>query len=101
MSLVGLPVTLLGLFDQISFFFQLLVWAVLFYMAYWLYKWVEEHLGFSQVLVFVVSGILIYFLVIEHPLLGALGIFGWMLIAGAFFVLLQLAPPVFMMFHRR
>ncbi len=94
-------VTIFSIFDQISFFGQLLVWAIMFYMAYWLYKWVEEHLGFSQVLVFAVSGILIYFLVIEHPIIGALGIFGWMAVAGAFFVLLQLAPPIFMMFRRR
>ncbi len=87
--------------DELAFYLELAKWAVLFYMAYWLYQWVESKLGFSPVAVFAVSAILIYFLVIQHPIFGALGIFGYIVLAGGFLMIVQLVPPIWMMFRKR
>lgn len=86
--------------DQIVFYFDLLKWLVLLYMAYWLYTWVRDKLGFSQIATFAVAGILIYFLVIEHPVIGALGIFGWIILTGGILYVLGMIPSFLHMFRR-
>jgi hypothetical protein len=90
-----------GDLSDIGFWLQIIWWAILFYMAYWIYHWVEEKLGFSQILVFVVAGLLIYYLVIENPIIAAFGIFGWIILASGIFMFLQMVPGLMMMFHRR
>ena len=61
---------------------------VLFFVAWWWYNWVREKLAFSALLTLVVSGLVVYFLVIEHPIIGSLGVFGWILMtSGILFML--------------
>lgn len=91
----------MGLFDDLAFYGSLVWYAVLAYVAFWLYNWVKGRLGFSQVLVFVVAGILIYFLVIEHPIIGAFGILGWILLSGGFLLVLGMFPGLYMMLKGR
>ncbi|MDP2717747.1 MAG: hypothetical protein Q8P02_03310, partial [Candidatus Micrarchaeota archaeon] len=50
--------------------------------------WVREKLAFSPLLTLVVSTLVVYFLVIEHPIIGSLGVFGWILLtSGLLFML--------------
>jgi|YelNatPaOPRAMG01_1025707.scaffolds.fasta_scaffold12660_4 membrane-bound ClpP family serine protease len=73
-------------------------WALLLYLAYYFYNWSKEHLAFSPMLVLIVAGILIYYLVIKHPLFGAISVFGWLLIStGA----LMLIPSLYRLFNWR
>lgn len=87
--------------EDIAFYFDLAKWLVLLYMAFWLYNWVREKLGFSQIATFAVALTLIYFLVIEHPIIGALGIFGWILLTGGILYVLGMIPSIFYMFKRK
>ena len=92
----------MGFFDDALFIIDLAKWFVLLYMAYWLYNWTREKLVFSPTLAIIVAGVLIYFLVIEHPFIGALGIFGWILLTGGLiYVVGMFAPGIYGMFHRR
>ncbi|OIO26152.1 hypothetical protein AUJ14_02495 [Candidatus Micrarchaeota archaeon CG1_02_55_22] len=93
----------MGLFDDIILYGNLLWYAVLVYVAYWLYNWSKEKLGFSQVLVFVVAGLLIYFLVIEHPIIGAFGVITWIIISGGLLLVLGMFPSLYMLLkgHRQ
>ena len=78
--------------------FDIFWWALLLYLAYYFYNWSKEHLAFSPMLVLIVAGILIYYLVIEHPIFGVIGVFGWLLIStGA----LMLIPSLYRLFHWR
>ncbi len=86
--------------DDIGFYFDLAKWLILFYMAFWLYNWVRDKLGFSQIATFAVAGILIYFLVFEHPIIGALGIFGWIILTGGILYVLGMVPSILYMFKR-
>lgn len=83
-----------------GFWLQLAWWAILLYLAYWIYTWVEQKLGFSHLLVMVVAGILIYYLVIENPVIAALGIFGWIILTGGVLMLFQLAPIAAIMYRK-
>ncbi len=89
----------MGLLEDLGFFASLAWYLVLGYIALWLYNWTREKLGFSQVLTFAVAGILVYFLVIEHPLVGAIGVFGWILLTGGLLLVLGMIPSVYMMFR--
>jgi hypothetical protein len=66
-------------------------WIILFYIAWWYYNWSKEHLAFSPLLTLVVGGILVYYLVIEHPIIGGLGVLGWVLLTSG---ILYLVPVV-------
>ncbi|MFA6048570.1 MAG: hypothetical protein WC792_01310 [Candidatus Micrarchaeia archaeon] len=57
----------LDLFGDIEFWGTLLWWLFMAFIAWWLYKWAEEHLAFSPVLTLAVAFVLIWFMVIEHP----------------------------------
>ncbi|MBI3588200.1 hypothetical protein HY995_03710 [Candidatus Micrarchaeota archaeon] len=96
-----IPLVTLGFFDDIGFFGQLLWWLVLLYMAYWLYNWTREKVGFSPILTMVVAGLLIYFLVIEHPFIGALGIFGWIVVTGGILYVLGMIPGFYWMLRKK
>ncbi len=76
-------------------------WIILIYMAYWLYSWTKEKLGFSQILVFAVWAILAYFLIIEHPIIGAIGIFGWIILTGGMLMMLGMIPQFMQLFPRK
>ncbi|OIO28177.1 hypothetical protein COX86_04395 [Candidatus Micrarchaeota archaeon CG_4_10_14_0_2_um_filter_60_11] len=66
-------------------------WIWLFIVGWWYYAWAREHLAFSPLLTLVVGGILVYYLVLEHPLLGSLGMVGWILMTSG---ILYLVPVV-------
>lgn len=87
--------------DDLSGWLQLVWFAFLFFMAYWIYKWVEAKLGFSQLLVFAVAAILIYFLVIENPIIAGIGIFSWIILSSGVLMILQIIPPIWYIFHKR
>lgn len=87
--------------EDVGFYFDLAKWLVLLYMAFWLYNWVRDKLGFSQIAVFAVAGVLIYYLVIEHPVIGALGVFGWIILTGGILYVLGMIPSILYMFKRR
>lgn len=87
--------------EEIGFYLDLFKWVILIYMAYWLYTWTRDKLGFSQIVVFAVAGILIYFLVIEHPVIGALGIFGWVFLTGGLIYVLGMVPSLLFFFRHK
>ena len=91
----------MGFFEDIFFFGQLFWWLILLYMAYWLYNWVREKVGFSPILTAVVAGLLIYYFVIEHPFIGAFGIFGWAIITGGILYVLGMIPGFYWAFQKK
>ena len=72
-------------------------WLWLFLLGYFYYNWAREHLAFSPLLVIVVGAILIYYLVIEYPLLGSLGLVGYTVLFSGILYLL----PMFLPFLKR
>ena len=68
-------------------------WLWLFILAYFFYNWAREHLAFSPLLTIAVAAILIYYLVIENPLVGSLGLIGWTLISSGILYLLPMVLP--------
>ncbi len=65
----------LDLFGDLAFWGDLIWWLLLAAVAWWLYKWTQEHVGFSPMLTLVVAGILIWYFVVEYPVAG-IGLFG-------------------------
>jgi hypothetical protein len=86
---------LLGIFDEIAMWWNLLGWLWLVVLAYFYYAWARDHLFFSPMLVLVFGAILIYYLVIENPILGTIGLFGYTLLFGGILYLLPLVIPFF------
>ncbi|MFH1106947.1 MAG: hypothetical protein V1787_03550 [Candidatus Micrarchaeota archaeon] len=78
-----------GIFDWVGY----LWWLWLFILAYFYYNWVREHLFFSPVLVTVVGFILIYYLVVQYPIIGSLGIVVYMLLFSGILYLLPMFLP--------
>ncbi len=74
---------------------DILKWIFLLWLAYYYYNWSKEHLPFSPLLSMAVGAILIYYLVIEHPLIGAVGYLGWAIISSS---ALLLIPSLFRLF---
>lgn len=75
-------------FEDIAFWLDIAKWLVLFFVGWWWYNWVREKLAFSPLLTLVVSALVVYFLVIEHPIIGSMGVFGWILLtSGILFML--------------
>ncbi len=85
----------LGLFDDVGFWFSVGWWLLLAYVAFWLYKWCEEHLAFSPILTVTVAAILIYYMVIEHP---EWGIFAMLVSLMMFSGLIWILPILFLPF---
>ncbi|MFH0972188.1 MAG: hypothetical protein V1835_06525 [Candidatus Micrarchaeota archaeon] len=85
----------LGIVDDIIFWVQFLWWLWLFVVAYFLYAWARDHLGFSPLLTLTVAGILIFYLVFEHPIFGSMGLLLYGLIYGGLLFLLPLVLPFF------
>ena len=81
--------------QDLFFWLDLVKWVVLLWIAYYYYNWAQEHLPFSPLLAMVVGAILVYYLVVAHPVLGAIGFFGWAIISST---LLLLIPSLFKFF---
>ncbi len=85
-----------NVFHWITYFW----WVWLFLIAWWYYKWASDHLAFSPLLTIVVAAILIYFLVIEHPIIGSLGVIFWVLLTSSILYVLGTIPMLVAMFRR-
>lgn len=81
--------------SDIMFWLDLLKWLALLWLAFYYYNWAKEHLPFSPLLAMAVGFILIYYLVIEHPIIGAVGYLGWAIMSST---LLLLIPSLFRLF---
>lgn len=75
-------------------------WLWLFIVAYYYYNWAREHLAFSPLLTIVVGAILVYYLVIEHPAVGSIGLIGWVLLTSGILYLVPFLLPLLRIFHR-
>jgi len=71
-------------------------WLWLFFIAWWYYSWSREHLAFSPLLTLAVGGILVYYLVLEHPFFGSFGVIGWVVLTSG---ILWLMPVVSQLFN--
>ncbi|MEK6953755.1 MAG: hypothetical protein AABX01_02015 [Candidatus Micrarchaeota archaeon] len=85
----------LGLISDFFFYAELLKWLWLAILAYFYYAWARDHLFFSPPLVLIVGGILIYYLVVENPIFGSIGLIGYTLLFGGVLYLLPLFLPMF------
>ena len=85
----------MGLFNDIVTWATYLWWLWLFLVAWWYYNWSKEHLAFSPTMTLVVGGILVYFLVIEHPLIGSAGMLFWVVLMSGVLYLLPMAGALF------
>ncbi|HLD75517.1 MAG TPA: hypothetical protein VI874_00735 [Candidatus Norongarragalinales archaeon] len=75
-------------FEDILFYFDVGKWIILLLIAWWWYNWVREKLAFSPLLTMVVGAVVVYYLAFEYPIIGGLGIAGWMLLtSGILFML--------------
>lgn len=83
------------MFEDILFWLDIAKWLLLFYVAWWYYSWAKEHLAFSPLLTLVVGGILVYYLVIEHPIIGSLGVMFWVLLMSGILWLLPVVGQIF------
>ncbi len=73
---------------ELGIWLEIAKWLVLFFVGWWWYNWVREKLAFSPLLTLVVAGLVVYYLVIEHPIVGSIGVFGWILMtSGILFML--------------
>ena len=84
-----LPIAFL---DDLFFWLDIAKWLLLLWLAFYYYNWAKEHLSFSPLLTMIVAGLLIYYLVIQHPIIGALGWLSWAIISSS---LLLLVPSLF------
>jgi hypothetical protein len=73
----------------------MLWWIWLLIIAFYFYNWVKEHVGFSPLLTLAVSGVLIYYMVIEYPWLGSLSFITMMLLTSGILYLLPWVLPFF------
>ena len=85
----------MGLFNDLVTWAAYLWWLWLFLVAWWYYSWSKEHLAFSPVMTLVVGGILVYFLVIEHPLIGSAGMLFWVVLMSGVLYLLPVVGSIF------
>jgi hypothetical protein len=92
----------LGLFDTVLTWLSYLWWAWLILIAWWIYGWVQEKLGFAPIAALAISAVLIYFLVIEYPLVGSIGYIGYVIIfGGIMYILPYFLGPAFWFVGRR
>ncbi len=89
------PAAHFGLIEDFFFWGGMFWWIWLFLVAWYFYSWAQEHLAFSPVLATVVAGILIYYLVIQYPLIGSLGyVFSILIFSGLLWMLPIIVPFV-------
>lgn len=76
-------------------------WIFLAWIAWWYYTWVREKLAFSPLLTIVVAGIVVYYLVIEHPVIGSIGVVGWVILMSGILYLLPMVTSLWNTFFQR
>lgn len=84
--------------DQVISWITYLWWLWLLFIGWKFYSWSKEHVGFSPILTLVIGGLLVWYLVIEHPLIGSIGIIGWILITSGILYLVPTMLPFFKFF---
>lgn len=96
------PVVLLSIIDDIISIFTWGWWLWLFVLGWFYYKWAQDHLSFSPLLTLVVGGILVYFLVIEHPIIGSFSVVFWILLTSGILYLMPMTNAFFntFIFHK-
>ncbi len=75
---------------DIGLWFEVAKWLFLAIIAWWYYNWVREKLAFSPLLTITVAGLIVYYLVIEHPIIGSLGVVGWVLLTSGVLYMLPI-----------
>ncbi len=80
---------------DIVFWLDIFKWIFLLWLAFYYYNWAREHLPFSPILAMAVGFILVFYLVIEHPIVGAIGYLGWAIASST---ALLLIPSLFRFF---
>ncbi len=70
-------------------------WLWLFFLAWYFYSWAQQHVGFSPILALSVGAILVYFLVIEHPIIGSFSVIVWLLMMSGFLYLFPMVTAFF------
>ena len=88
-------------FSDIWFWLKTFWWLWLFLVGWWWYSWAREHLAFSPILALVVGAILVFYLVIEHPIIGSLGMLFWVAIASGFLYLFPMVLPLLTFWKKR
>ncbi|MBI5229190.1 hypothetical protein HY991_03700 [Candidatus Micrarchaeota archaeon] len=87
--------------EDVMFWFEIIKWLILFYIAFYLYNWAQEHIPFSPILALAVAVILIYYLVIEHPYIGVFGVGLWILVtSGILYMVGTLFPWVGVLYYK-
>ncbi|HEV8289782.1 MAG TPA: hypothetical protein VGQ00_02395 [Candidatus Norongarragalinales archaeon] len=86
---------LFSIIDDIVNIFTYAWWVWLAILAFYLYRWARDHLPFSPTIALIVGGLLIYYLVIEHPIIGTIGILGWIIISTSLIYVIPLTFPFF------
>lgn len=77
-------------------------WAWLFLVAWWIYNWVQEKLGFAPVAGLAIAAVLIYYLVVENPIIGSIGYIGYVLVFGGILYMLPFVlGPAFWLFKKK
>ncbi|MFH0835675.1 MAG: hypothetical protein V1834_00760 [Candidatus Micrarchaeota archaeon] len=79
---------------DIWFWISSLWWIWLLIVGWWWYSWAREHLAFSPVLALVIGGILVYYMVWEHPLIGSFTMIFWVTIASGVLFLFPMVWPL-------
>ncbi len=97
----GFDIAMLSIIDDVVNILTWSGWLCLFFLAWYFYQWAQNHVGFSPLLTIVVGGILIYFLVIEHPFLGSLSILFWILLTSGILFLLPMVSILFNTFFHK
>lgn len=82
-------------FGDLGLYLEIGKWLILFFVGWWWYNWVREKLAFSPLLTLVVAALVVYFLVFEHPIIGSLGVFGWILMTSGILFMLPTFSLVF------
>ena len=70
-------------------------WLWLFFLAWYFYKWSQDHLSFSPLLTISVGAILVYYLVFEHPIIGSISVIFWILLMSGVLWLLPMITALF------
>ncbi|MFA4946104.1 MAG: hypothetical protein WC607_01000 [Candidatus Micrarchaeia archaeon] len=73
-------------------------WVWLFFLAWYYYNWAREHLAFSPLLTLAVGGILVYYLVIEHPFVGSFGMIFWIVFTSGILYMLPTVSQLYKTF---
>src|SRR3989344_2173256 len=89
------PIVFLSIIDDIVNILTWGWWIWLFFIAWFYYKWAQDHLSFSPLLTIAVGGILVYFLVIEHPFIGSVSVLFWTLLMSGILWLLPMITAFF------